>query len=189
MKIAILSDIHDHLGTLIPALAWIEKQKIDTLICCGDLCAPFIMARLGQDFSGEVHLVFGNNDADLFRITHIAGTFGKRVHLHGELGEVELGGLRVGINHFHNIAQPLAASGMYDLVCFGHNHQYEWQQVAHANGSTHLLNPGTLMGYKFASGTPVSIPATFCLFNTESLSPEFYEVAKNGEIRPLANPT
>ena len=29
---------------------------------------------------------------------------------------------RIRINHFDYIARPIAQSGLYDVVCFGHNH-------------------------------------------------------------------
>ena len=67
MKIAIISDIHDHRKKLEKAL--VQIQEADKLICCGDLCSPFIIRDLGSGFSGTIHIVFGNNDGDLFRIS------------------------------------------------------------------------------------------------------------------------
>ena len=165
MKIAILSDIHDHLWNLDAALASLDEAEV--LICCGDLCSPFVMARLGQGFAGEIHVVFGNNDADLFRITRIAGTFGGRVHLHGELADLTLGGQRIAANHFDNIAREIAASGRFDVVCFGHNHQWEVSRVETAERSVLLLNPGPIMGVKFEQGRPVPTEASFMIYDTE----------------------
>ena len=66
MRIAILSDIHDNLWNLAAAIS--SVQAADALICCGDLCSPFVIDELAK-FPKEVHIVFGNNDADLYRIT------------------------------------------------------------------------------------------------------------------------
>ena len=166
MHIAILSDIHDHLGALDAALA--ALRDCDVLLCAGDLCAPFVMARLGQGFAGDIHVVFGNNDADLFRITRIAQQIGPRVHLHGELAQLELGGRAIAMNHFDYIARDLAASGRYDLVVFGHNHRREETRLTVQDKPVTLLNPGPIMGMAFEAGQPVPVAATFARYQPET---------------------
>ena len=66
MQIGILSDIHDNISALRRALE--QLQHTHALLCCGDLCSPFIINELGQNYSRDIHIVFGNNDGDLFRI-------------------------------------------------------------------------------------------------------------------------
>ncbi len=139
MRIAIISDIHDALPNLAAALT--RLADTEALICCGDLCSPFVVARLGQGFTRPIHIVFGNNDGDLFRITQQASRF-PHVTLHGELAELSLGGKRLAVNHYPEIARGLAASGRYDVVCFGHNHTYEVTR----EGTTWLVNPGEVFG-------------------------------------------
>ncbi|MBI1882121.1 MAG: metallophosphoesterase family protein, partial [Chloroflexi bacterium] len=141
MKVGILSDIHDNIWKLAPALTGL--QETEALICCGDLCSPFIIGLLAEGFQDRpIHIVFGNNDADLFRITNNAKKYA-HVHLHGEFFQGELGGKKFAVNHFDNIARPIAASGQYDVVCYGHNHIYKIGPV----GSTLTINPGAIMGY------------------------------------------
>src|SRR5690349_11242350 len=111
MKIAIVSDIHDNLWNLAVALE--AMREADVLLCCGDLCSPFVMDELAK-FPRDVQIVFGNNDADLFRITRKSSD---RVRVHGEFFEAELGGKRFAMNHFDYLARPIAVSGMYDVVC------------------------------------------------------------------------
>lgn len=154
MKIALFSDIHDHSGNLKKALAQIQDQ--DVLLCCGDLCSPFIVNQLGRGFAKETHIVFGNNDGDLFRMSNLARQF-PHIQLHGEYVELTLGGLEFAINHFDNIGRGLAKGGAFDVVCFGHNHQYETAQI----GKTRLINPGEIYGLRTGH-------ATFALFDTES---------------------
>ena len=153
MNIAIISDIHDHISNLRNALN--KLKTADCLICCGDLCSPFIVKELAEGFPGkEIHIVFGNNDADLFRISLTASKY-DHLHLHGEFCDIMLDGKHFAINHFDHIGRALATSSEYDVVCFGHNHQFE---IAH-EGETLIINPGEIMG-------ELSGYATFVLYDT-----------------------
>ncbi len=174
MKIALLSDIHDHIWNLDAALASIDEAGV--LLCCGDLCSPFIMARLADGFPGEIHVVFGNNDADLYRITAVAARHEGRVHLHGEMADVGLGGKRIAVQHYNNIARAVAASGHYDVVCFGHNHRREVSWLKAGGREVLLLNPGPLMGVTFAQGKAAPTEATFMIYDTVSEEVTTYAV-------------
>ncbi|MEM7659775.1 MAG: metallophosphoesterase family protein [Bacteroidota bacterium] len=178
MNLLILSDIHDHLWKLDRIL---DQVKADVLICCGDLCAPFVMASMAKQFARPIHVVFGNNDADLFRITRIATNFGERVHLHGELGEVALDGISIAINHFPEIARGLARSGQYDLVCFGHNHRRESQTIRGGEKAVHLLNPGPVMGMALQNGNPVRVASSFAMFDTEKREASLWTLDESEE--------
>jgi len=159
MKIAILSDIHDNVWKLAAALQ--KAQDAQILICCGDLCSPFVVNLMADGFPERpLHLIFGNNDADLFRITQNAARYGGRVTIHGAFAELTLDGRRFAVNHYPDIGRGLAASGQYDVVCFGHNHQYEVAQ----QGATRLINPGPIMGYDPAGRKDVE--STFVIYDT-----------------------
>lgn len=154
MRIAIISDIHDHIKNLRAALAKI--QAADVLICCGDLCSPFIIKEFGEGFQNkDIHIVFGNNDGDLFRITNKASEYAN-IYLHGEFCELNLGGKKFGISHFDNIGRAMAESEVYDVICFGHNHQFEISK----NNDTLIINPGEIMG-------ELSGDATFAIYDTD----------------------
>jgi len=163
MKIAIISDIHDHRKKLEKAL--VQIQEADKLICCGDLCSPFIIRDLGSGFTGTIHIVFGNNDGDLFRISKAADDF-EHIHLHGEIAELILDDKRFAVTHFDNIGRMIATSDDYDVVCYGHNHKYE---VA-LEGKTLKINPGEIMGELTGS-------STFVIYDTQSGEVTRYEVA------------
>lgn len=139
MRIGIIADIHDHISNLDKALQ--ALKNVDAIMCCGDLCSPFIVKQLGEGFPKDIHVVFGNNDADLFRITKNAGQF-SNIKLYGEYCELDLGGKKIAVNHFDNIGRSIARSNEYDLVCFGHNHQFEISR----SGGTLIINPGEIMG-------------------------------------------
>jgi putative phosphoesterase len=64
------------------------------------------------------------------------------VTLYGQFAEVEVGGLRIAVNHYPDIARGLAAGGTYDVVCYGHDHTLHEERV----GETLLINPGEIMG-------------------------------------------
>jgi putative phosphoesterase len=173
MRTGILSDIHDHLDNLGAAIRFLNSAAPDALICCGDLCSPFVVDEL-KKFAGTVHIVFGNNDADLFRITRKCDA---RVQAHGEFLESDLGGRRIAVNHFDYIARPIAASGRYDLVCFGHNHRISLEQ----EGRTVLANPGPIMGVAFGSQGWERVASTFMVYDTSDGSIEAYEIAPGRE--------
>ncbi len=154
MLVGILSDIHDNLSALQKALR--QLQHADVLLFCGDLCSPFVINELGKSFNKDIHIVFGNNDGDLFRITKNSQAF-PHIHLHGEMAELELGGCKFGLNHYDNIGRVFADSGRYDVVCFGHNHTFEISEVK----NTTIINPGEILG----GLTGVS---SFVTFDTET---------------------
>lgn len=168
MRIAILSDIHDNLWNLTVVMDAVAGS--DALVCCGDLCSPFVLDELAR-FEQEIHVVFGNNDADLFRITAKAARY-PRFHIHGEFFEAMLGGKRFAANHFDYIARPLAKSGNFDVVCFGHNHEFEISRTA----ACLLINPGPIMGAKFTSGKRQDVTPSFVIYDTVTDAPEAFGV-------------
>lgn len=154
MKVAILSDIHDNLPKLRAALE--HCQEAEVLICCGDLCSPFVVKELGQGFQKPVHIVFGNNDGDRWRIAMNGAKF-PHLNFHGEYIEMVLDGKTFAVNHFDAIGRALAKGGIYDVVCFGHNHQF---QVA-KEGRSLMINPGEVYG-------GLTGHSTFVLYDTVS---------------------
>ncbi len=139
MKIVVCSDLHDNLWVLEKARAGMATA--DVMIFCGDLCAPFSLKALADGFPGPIHVVWGNNDGDKWLMTEIAHQVGN-VTLHGEIAELDLEGYRVAAVHYPRIGRALARSGLYDLVCYGHDHLQHQERVS----NTILLNPGELMG-------------------------------------------
>jgi putative phosphoesterase len=140
MNILVMSDSHDNIWKLEAAGAGIDAA--DAVIHCGDLCSPFMIRRLGDRSHGKpVHVVWGNNDGDTFLLGKVAGGY-PNIALHAAFAQLELGGRRVAVNHYPEIAAGLARSGLYDLVCYGHDHKGHEERV----GNCLLLNPGELTG-------------------------------------------
>jgi putative phosphoesterase len=171
MRIAVLSDIHDNVWKLAAALD--AAASADALICCGDLCSPFIVHQIARAFPKPIHIVFGNNVGDPFRITLNARNH-PHVQIHGELFRGEFDGKRFAVNHFDNIGREIARSGEFDVVCFGHNHVYEVSRV----GRTLAINPGPVMGATFApDGHRTDVLSTFVIYDTAT------DVGSRHEVR------
>jgi hypothetical protein len=170
MRIAILSDIHDNVWKLAAALDAV--RGCDALLCCGDLCSPFVVHQLGRGFAGPIHAVFGNNDGDLFRITANARHY-EHIRLHGELFRGEFDGQRFAMNHYDAIGRSLAASGEFDVVCYGHNHVFDMARI----GRTLAINPGAIMGATFApDGTRTDLASTLVIYETRTGQAAQFEV-------------
>ena len=162
MKIAILSDSHDNIWKLAKAIPTLAEA--DAVIHCGDLISPFMIIRLIQGMGGKpVHIVWGNNDGDRGLIAEVASK-AENIKLHGDFADLELGGLKIGVNHYPKVARSLAESGSYDVVCYGHDHIAHEEKV----GKTLLLNPGELMGLQGRS--------TIAIFETETQTVEFVDI-------------
>lgn len=157
MKIGILSDIHDNVWNLRMALT--ALQEVDALICCGDLYSPFVIGLLANGFAARpIHIVFGNNDGDLFKIAQLAAKW-PQVQLHGELFVGEIDGKRFAVNHYPSIATTIDRSA-FDLICYGHDHRFKVMR----GGDTLIVNPGTIMGYD--PGAQHDVPATCVIYDT-----------------------
>lgn len=142
MKIGVMSDTHDNVWALSEAIQAVTGCQ--AVLHCGDLISPFVIRQLGDGLSdAAVHIVWGNNDGDLHHLTRTADKY-QNVVLHGALAEITLDGIRVAINHYPEIARPLAESGRYDLVAYGHDHMAHEERVVECL----LINPGEVMGFK-----------------------------------------
>ena len=68
MKIAIISDSHEHWDNLRHAIN-LANKNCDVLLFSGDLMAPGNGLAALKTFNGPVHMVFGNNDGDKYKLT------------------------------------------------------------------------------------------------------------------------
>ena len=141
MKFAVMSDTHDHIWNARKALEFVRERGAEAIIHCGDFIAPFMLKELDQA-EIPVHGVFGNNDGDQFLLTKMALTEFSNITLYGLMGELKFADFRVAFTHYRAVADGLAASGRFDLVCFGHSHE----ACLEKRGETDLLNPGEVMG-------------------------------------------
>jgi putative phosphoesterase len=162
MRVAIMSDIHDNIPLLRKALGMLDG--VETLLCLGDLCSPFIVKELGDGFDGPVHVVFGNNDGDRYRIAENARKH-PNIAIHGEYVELELDGRAFSVNHFDHIGRAMADGGGFDVVCFGHSHRFGVEK----SDGTLIVNPGEIFGL-------LTGRSTFVIYDTESGDAERVDV-------------
>ncbi len=159
MRIGILSDVHDALPSLRAALD--ELRSADALLVAGDLCSPFVLPVIADGFAhGDVHIVFGNNDGDRFRMERVTTDL-PNLHLHGEVWTGELGGRTIAMNHFPDVAATMDEA-RFHLIVHGHDHRHRAERTA-AGGWR--LDPGSLLGYDPAERDHV--PPTFQVYDTE----------------------
>ena len=155
MKIGIMADTHDNMVNMEKAIDWLNKNEVTELIHCGDLCAPSILKNiLGPKFKGKIHMVFGNVE-DRENTPLLAKDF-KQINHYGDMGEIEIDNIKIGIVHYPDEGKKLAETQKYDLVFYGHNHK-PWEEAV---GKTQLINPGTLAG--------LFNKATFAVYDTEN---------------------
>jgi putative phosphoesterase len=147
MKLAIISDSHDNLPNIYKALDYIKKQGIEIIIHCGDVCAPSALKEIAKNFSGQIHLVYGNVDGDHLRMENLKAEF-QNLKIHGEVGNLKLDGKKIAWIHYPDKAKELARTSQYDVIFYGHTHK-PWEEIVN---KTHLINPGTLAGM-FAKAT------------------------------------
>lgn len=139
--IAILSDTHDQIANLRAAISYCNANTVTKVIHCGDLISPFMLKELAN-FSGETHLIYGNNAGDQHLISSRCGDQFPTIIHHGIMGDIHYCGLHIGFVHYPEMAIGLASQELFDVVCCGHDHQYHIRQY----GKTMLLNPGSLLG-------------------------------------------
>lgn len=159
MKIAVLSDTHDHLDNLNKALSDIKKRKVKAIVFCGDLISPFTTGVLANA-NLPTYAVLGNNDEDHIGMMKKGGNKFTWFHLSQEYGEVKLDGKKIAFCHYPKLGELLARSREYDAVFYGHTHDVDNKKV----GKTLLLNPGAVCGINFDKGAYDK--ATYAIYDT-----------------------
>ena len=77
----------------------------------------------------------------------------------GQDAGIELGGRRIFLVHYRHYAEAMAATGDWDLVCCGHDHNANIHTVKNLAGKyTWLVNPGTVGGIKAPATRPLTQP-------------------------------
>ena len=161
MKFAIVSDTHDNMANFNKVISFLNEEKINVMLHCGDICNQATIDEAVKHFKGEIKFVRGNGDFDLHDVP--------------ESTELELGGnpstglraRKIFFNHYPDIAKKMAESGNYDLVFYGHTHK-PWEEKilvspkpnGEGGGNCRLVNPGEMAGQRFKP--------TFAIYDTEN---------------------
>ena len=157
MKIAIISDIHENFHNLILAIQEMDKQGVEQIFCLGDLINPGIGKVLATQ-SIPVFMIWGNNDGDRVEITLASKRAGSQLTVSARTFDFrDVDGRKFFLTHYDDLAKPMAQSGLYDAVFFGHNHDLSHEKIR----DCWLLNPGELAASKTKT-------ATFIIYDTQA---------------------
>lgn len=155
MKVAIISDIHDNIPNLKKVLDYCRENKIEKIICCGDLASMETLDFLNDNFAGEIFFVFGNMDNDYLKNYPFENNRYKNTKIFKNFGETEIKKIKIAFIHFPQEAKALCETGKYSFVFHGHTHKPWTEQI---NNCT-ILNPGNIANQHY--------PPTFAVWNIE----------------------
>lgn len=165
MKIAIISDIHENFHNLILALAEIENRGVSEILCLGDLMNTGV-ARILSIQKVPTFLIWGNNDGEKVEIMNVSHR--EKSMLKVSLftyDTVEKGGRSIFLSHYDNLARPMAKSGDFDAVFYGHTHLMSKEKI----NDTWVVNPGELSAQKTGI-------ASFAIYETVENTVEIIEL-------------
>jgi putative phosphoesterase len=133
MKIGIISDTHDNLELAEKAVEFFEENKVDKVVHCGDMIAPFTAELFDGDF--DFYAVRGNNDGE-WNLKSAVDDFGS---FYNNIAELEFDGEKIVVYHGteEEIVEGLLEKD-YDYVFSGHTHQRKTE----SHGDTVEINPG-----------------------------------------------
>lgn len=154
MKVAIISDVHNNTVNLKRVLDYCAGNKVEKMICCGDLASLETLDFLNDNFIGEIFFTFGNMDNDFLKNYFFLDNEFKRTKIFKEVGEAEIEGKKVAFVHFPRVAKRLCHTRKYDFVFYGHSHKPWTEKIINCT----MLNPGNVAGEIY--------PATFAVWET-----------------------
>lgn len=135
-----MSDSHENWVKLKKAVAIANEENCEYLLFAGDLISP-PGVKLLEGFQGKVKFVWGNNEAERVGITRKMDA-SKNIEMCGDYFEDSLDGKRFFMNHYPKFAELASRSGEYDIVIYGHTHEYYYNRMTHCI----MLNPGEIQG-------------------------------------------
>ncbi len=161
MKIGVMSDSHDNVPMIKKAVELFNNESVELVIHAGDFIAPFSVAAL-SDLKCRVVGVFGNNDGERIGV---AKRFEAVGDIHPNLASVEVGGRKIAAMHYPELAEPIAKSGEYDIVIYGHTHEIDVRKE-----ESLILNPGETGGWTTGK-------CTVAIVDLETLEAEIRELS------------
>ena len=140
MRLAILSDTHNHSANLKKVIDRLRQENIETVLHCGDL-TDIETVQLLVEF--RLIITFGNGDWNANQIRqnilyYRSDNFGDII-FRGALDGVKIAATH---GHLEGLVDNLVESGEYAYVFHGHSHRRKDEMIR----ATRLVNPGALGG-------------------------------------------
>jgi len=172
MKIAIISDIHENFHNLILALQEIEKLNIQQILCLGDLMNSGVAKLLATQHI-PVHMIWGNNDGEKVDITLASKRANSSLSVSSNVYDfLELDNRKIFISHYEDLAIPMAKSGEYHAVFYGHTHVRSVEKI----NACWVVNPGEIAAGKTKK-------ATFAIYDTTKNEVEIITLANTISLK------
>lgn len=154
-KITIISDIHNNEINLKKVLDYCECEKIETIICCGDMASKETLDFMNDTFPGIILYTFGNADYDDLRDLEEEKKY-RNTYIFKDFGEANIEKKAVAFTHYPQKAKSLARTKKYNFVFHGHTHK-PWEKIV---DNCKILNPGNVAGDIY--------PPTFAVWETDT---------------------
>jgi len=164
VKIAVMSDSHDHTEHIDRVAAAANEAGCAGIFHLGDVVSPFAVYHL-RPFRGQVRAVFGNNDGELFGVQAAFKDIGGEIRQ--PPWDCELAGKRILMLHEPILLEALVKSQEYDFIFYGHLHEVDCRRT----GRTLVLSPGETAGWVKSPG--------FYIVNVSSGECERIELARS----------
>jgi len=165
-RIGLISDVHSSPGPLAEALELFSTEKVDDIICCGDIAGYYdsLEPTIELLFRSNCKAIVGNHDQSYLEKTPQDSESSIRVYLQSlpQTLDLEIEGKRIFVVHANppseqhggiklldqqgetrqdRIAEwSMALSGLeHDVLIVGHTHQVYAEQL----GEVFVVNPGS----------------------------------------------
>ena len=165
MKIAIISDIHDNAYNLVSFYRDIKEKDIEYILCLWDLMNNWIAKILAYS-KIPVHMVWWNNDWDLVAITKTSFSEWSTLTVSATVFDnIVIDWKKIFMTHYPSLAKSIAKSWDYDVVLYGHDHNYNniniWECL--------IVNPWELATHK-------TWKATYAIYDTVNNKAEIIDL-------------
>ena len=165
MKIAIISDIHENFHNLVLFLKQVKKYNVKKIIFLGDFMNNGIAKTLASS-DIPVIAIWGNNDGDKVAITKTSLSEQSNMTIGFDTYDfLEIDSRKIFITHYPLLAKPMAKSGEFDAVFYGHDHEKNIDKV----NNCIVVNPGEISTHKTGI-------ASFAIYDTEINNAEIIEI-------------
>ncbi len=161
MKIGVISDTHDHLIQIGRAVDLLNARPLEMVVHAGDLISPFT-ANEFEKLRHPMVAIYGNNDGERFGLRQKFTSID--IPIHEAPYDLELNKRKILLIHENDLIQPLADSGRYDVILYGHTHTPFVRQ-----GKCLVVNPGETCGW-------VTGKSTLAIVDLDALTAEIIEM-------------